>query len=223
MSPQQSPLQNGFDPSAPLTNVLARPNPLPASLATTQPVARRQHGRKRPIEPKQRWLLAAASAAALAVWAAFGLLYVKRYGAPDSLKSFISSDPQSVSISLSPPAGGAKAAAEEETVTVEMIPPKAEAAQVAPARAAAAPARPTPPTAEAPVAAPEPTARAAAATPEPAARPAVATPEPAVRAAAPTGRARVDEKPSVAKQRPSRPRQPADKATPKRRPIDEGF
>jgi hypothetical protein len=193
--------------------VLARPNPLPASLATTQPVARRQN-QKRSIEPKQRWLLATASAAALSVWAAFGLLYVKRYGAPDSLRAFLSSGPESVSIALSPAAGGAKAAAkEEEEVTVEMIAPKAEAAQVAPARAAAAPARPTPPTAEAPAAAPEPTARAAAAT----------APEPATRPAAPTGRARVDDKPSSVKQRPGRPRQPADKTTPKRRPIDEGF
>lgn len=216
MSSQQSPFPKGFEQSNPLTPLAS--HPIAASLATTQPVARRRSYQRNQTEKKQRWLLVVASAAALAVWSAFGLLYYNRHGAPGSLRAVFSSTPESVSISLSPPANGAKPAVTEASAAEQpsLVPTgKAETVIAAPkAEPASAPAKA------------EPTTKAAAAR---AAQNDEAAESAATRAAAPAGRPKVDESAKAggaAKVRPVpvKPRPASgEKVAPKKRPIDEGF
>ena len=202
MEPQHSPFPKGFGPSTSLTP-LARHEPLPASLATTQPVARRT--RRGSSEPLQRWLLIGASITAVGVWSTFGALYYKRHGSTASSRAYLAPTSQdNVSVVIAPPVTAPKPA--EPGLAAEGVGAATTKAAALPARAAAAEAAPV---AEAP-----------------AAKPSLEAPTP--KAAAPAGRPRADEATksagSAAKARPAvRPRQPGDRASPKKRPIDEGF
>ncbi len=215
---QQSPFTKGFDPSNPLSP-LGPSKPLPTSLATTQPVARRRTSST--SDSKQRWLLLAASTTALAVWSTFGLLYYQRHGVTGSFRSVLSRSPESVSISLSPPvAVKTTSAAAEPSLAPEPGMTGAAKAAAAPARAApAAAAALEGANGESPAAPARPTGGRARAEEQPATARA--------RAEEIAARARVEEAAakaaSGAKARPARPRAPGERQGAKKRPIDEGF
>ena len=203
MEPQHSPFPKGFGPSTSLTP-LARHEPLPASLATTQPVARRK--RRGSSDALQRWLLAAASVTAVGVWSTFGVLYYKRHASPASSRAYLAPTSQdNVSVVIAPSTAAPKAAEPG---------PAAEGPGGATTKAAALPTRGAP--------------EAAPAAEAPAAKPTLEAPAAAARVPAPANRPRADEATrstgSAAKARPTpRTRQPGDRAAPKKRPIDEGF